>query len=191
MERLNSKCKLRGRILPNTHGNRPRSCYLLRCESLPQLLIRVSAPHHVASMQGLYSLAFVVRTCPDLVVCQSHVHASQVPIHAAVVLQPCNAPDVAAEPNVYQASGAAPRYSWNLQEIQDGLPKYVNPNMTLHFYKEDIIDLDAVQCALFRVGGTGTVQADIAGELLTLRRSVLQRRLTQAGDTQTSDQLQC
>lgn len=112
-----------------------------------------------------FSLAFVVRTCPDLVVFQSHDHAPSA-FMLLFVLQPCNAPDVAADSNVYVASGAAPRYSWNLQEIEDGLPDNVKHNMTLHFYKEDIVDLDAVECALFRVGSTAEVKADIAGELM-------------------------
>lgn len=73
--------------------------------------------------------------------------------------QACDAPDVAAPVYIYAANGASEKFNWQL----DGLSTSSPATTTLHLYRDNVVDMDAVQCALIKVGPTATVVADIAG----------------------------
>lgn len=80
-------------------------------------------------------------------------------------LQACSSETVGLDSYVYSASGASPRYAFDLGEIEQGLGQgRVQDTMTMHFYKDGVIDLDKVKCAAIRIGPSGAQAIDAKGE---------------------------
>ena len=83
-----------------------------------------------------------------------------------VCVQDCSNAEVSDNQYVYAASGAAPRYTWSLRDVLDSrIPKgWKRGKLTMHLPTPDIVNIDAVNCVVFKFGEPGYEKVDAKGE---------------------------